>query len=138
MRQAVEARGSDSMMPVVMKIGGCDGVDARRGARGGLRHTALESSLDLVIRRDCHLGKKQSRPGVEGELTLPSFCDDLFAAALHRDGTCYRILLKGVFSNRIFGRNSYGSPAILLSVMGARLKPSNEQLEARRTIRAVY
>jgi hypothetical protein len=37
-----------------------------------------------------------------------------------------------------FGGNSYGSPAHLLYVMSARLKPSNKQLEAREGIRAIY
>jgi hypothetical protein len=32
----------------------------------------------LVVRLDCHLGKR-SLPQAEGELTSPSVCEDLFA-----------------------------------------------------------
>jgi hypothetical protein len=43
--------------------------------------------------------------------------------------------LRGASSSRTFGANSYGSPAKLLFVMSARLKPSDKQLEARRESR---
>ncbi len=45
--------------------------------------------------------------------------------------------LRGASSSRTFGGNSYGSPANLLFVRSARLKPGKKQLEARRESRAM-
>jgi hypothetical protein len=41
-------------------------------------------------------------------------------------------LLKGAFLGQTVGGNSLDSPVTLLSAIGARLKPNNGQLEARR------
>jgi mandelate racemase len=45
MRLAIEARASDYMMPDVMKMGGCDGLDAGCGSGRSSLHPAFESSV---------------------------------------------------------------------------------------------